>query len=62
MRHQILWDFEIQIDNQMSVRKPVNKKKLKKTFYLVDFIVSADHGGKGKESEKINKYLMLPEN
>ena len=59
--HKLLWDFEIQMDHLIPVRIPdfviVNIKKI--TYRIVDFVVSADHRVKIKESEKWHKYLDL---
>ena len=67
--HKILWDFEIQIDDQILARRPdlviVNVKRLKKekkkkrTCRIGDFVIPADHRVKLKESEKRNEYLDL---
>ena len=72
--HKLLWDFHIQTDHQISVRRPdliiINKKKKKKekkkekkrkkrTCIIVDFAVPADYYIKLKESEKKDKYLDL---
>ena len=58
--HKILSDFEIQIDHLILTRKIkqmlINEKK---TTYLVDFAVPADHRVKIKNSEKGVKYLDL---
>ena len=55
--NKILWDFEIQIDLQIPVRRLdlvlINKKKI--SFHLIP----ADHRVKIKESKKIDKYLDL---
>ena len=52
--HQLLWDFEIQTDRQISARRPelviINKKK--RTCRI-------DHRVKSKEIEKKDKYLDL---
>ena len=41
--HKLLWDFEMQTDHPIVARRPhlviVNKKK-KKTYRIVDFVVS----------------------
>ena len=48
--HKSLWDFEIQTGHHISAKRSdlvlINKKKKKKkrTYHLVDFAVSADHG------------------
>ena len=45
MRQKLLWDFEIQTDHLISVRRPdliiINNKK--RTCRIVDFGVPADH-------------------
>ena len=59
--HKLLWDFEIQTDHLISVRRPdlliTNKKK--RSYKIVDIAVPADHRVKLKESEKRDKYLDL---
>ena len=59
--HKILWDFEIQTDHLISVRRPdlviVNKNK--RICRIVDFVVLVDHSVRLKENEKKNKYLDL---
>ena len=61
MTHKHLWDFDIQTDHLISVRRPdliiINKKN--RTRKIVDFSVPADHRIKLKESEKKDKYLDL---
>ena len=43
--HKLLWDFNIQTDDVISLRRPdliiINKKK--RTCKIVDFAVSVDH-------------------
>ena len=60
--HKLLWDFDVQMDHLISARQLdliiINKKK-KRTCKIVDFVVSADHRVKLKESEKKDKYLKL---
>ena len=52
--HKILWDFELQVDHQISARKAdlviVNKKQ--RTCWIVDFAIPADHKVKLKEGKK----------
>ena len=59
---KLLWDFNIQTDQLIPVRRPdliiINKKK-KRICKIVDFAVPADHRINLKESEKKNKYLDL---
>ena len=66
--HKLLWDFDIQTDHLISVRRPdliiINKKKEKKekkkrTRKIVDFAVLADHRIKLNEYEKKDKYFDL---
>ena len=61
--HKLLWDFDIQTDHLISVRRPVlkiiNKKKKEENCKNVDFTVPADHRIKLKECEKGDKYLDL---
>ena len=58
---KILWDFEIQTNYPISVRKTdlwlINMKK--RTFHLVDFTILVDNRVKIKESESTDKYLDL---
>ena len=60
--HKLLWDFNIQTDHLIPIRRPVliiiNKKK-KRICKIVDFAVSADHWINLKESEKKDKFLDL---
>ena len=55
--YKLQWDFDIQIDQQISARRPdlivINKKE--RTCQIVDFVVLSDHRVKLKESEKKNK-------
>ena len=60
----LLWEFDIQTDHQISTRRPdlvitKKKKKKKKIRKIVDFAVPADHRIKLKECEKKDKYLDL---
>ena len=57
--HNFLWDFDIQTDPQIPVRRPdiINKKM--RICKFVDFAVLADHKIKLKECEKKDKYLNL---
>ena len=59
--HKLLWDFDIQTDHLIWVRRPdhmiINKKK--KICKIVDFAVPADHRIILKECEKRDKYLDL---
>ena len=61
--HEVLWDFEIQIDHQILYRRRdqviVNKRPKKRTCCIVEFAIPADHRVKIKESEKRDKYLNL---
>ena len=61
MTHKLLWDFDIQTDNQIPVRKPdliiINIKK--EICKIVNFAVPADHRIKLKESERRYKYHDL---
>ena len=58
---KLLGDFEIQIDHQITARRPdlviINKKK--RTCQIVDFVVLDDHRVKLKENEKRDKYRDL---
>ena len=59
--HKLPWDFEIQMDNLISARRLdlviVNKRK--RTWWIVDFAILADHRVKLNEYEKRDKYLAL---
>ena len=59
--HKLLWDFDIQTNHLISVRRPdliiINKKT--KICKIVDFAVPTDHRIKLKEYEKRDKYLDL---
>ena len=55
--HEISWDFEIQTNPFILVRRVDQVSTRKKE--LVDFVVPVDHRIKMKESEKIKKYLDL---
>ena len=59
--HKLLWDFDIQTDHLITVRRPdlivINKKK--RTCEILDFAVLADHRIKLEEKEKKDKYLDL---
>ena len=64
--HKLLWNFKIQTDHLISVRRPKlpivkqkRKKKRKGTCRIVNFAVPTDHRMKIKESEKRDKYLDL---
>ena len=57
--HKIFWDFVIETDHSIPVRKSdvvlINKKKI--NCLLLDFAVPANLWVKVKEGEKIEKYL-----
>ena len=61
--HKLLWDFNIQTDHLISVRRLdliiINKKK--KICKIVDIAVLADRRIKLKECEKRDKYLDTPQ-
>ena len=61
--HKLQWDFDIQTDHLISVRRAdliiINKKRKMKFCKIVDFAVPADHRMKLKECEKRDKYLDL---
>ena len=59
--HKLLWDFDIQTDHLISVRRPdlIVIEKKKRTCKIVDLAVPADHGIKLKESEKKNNAREL---
>ena len=56
---KILWDFEIQTDHLNSARRPdldiVNKKK--RTYWIVDFAVRADHQSKTERKWELKKTM-----
>ena len=58
--HKLLWDFDIQSDHLISVRRSdliiIKKKRICK---IVDFAVPAYHRIKLKEGKKKDKYLDL---
>ena len=59
--HKIIWDFGLQTDHQIAVRRSnlvlINKKK--RICHLVDLTVPADHRREMKEGKMIDKYLDL---
>ena len=60
--HRLLWDFEIQMNQPISARRPdliiINNKE--RTYRIVDFAVPTDHRVKlKKKCEKKDKYLDL---
>ena len=65
--HKGLWDFEIQTDHLILVRRPylvivktkTKQNKKKQNCRIVDFSIPVDHRVKLKESEKRDKYLDL---
>ena len=64
--HRSFWDFEIQTDHLISVRRPElvivkkkKKKKNKRTCCIVDFAIPADQMVKQKENEKKDNYQDL---
>ena len=59
--HKLQWDFDIQTDHLISLRRPdpiiiINNKK-KRICKIVDFAIPADHRINLKEWEKKDKYL-----
>ena len=62
--HKLLWDFDIQTDHLISVRRkdqtPTRQKKKKKNnYWIVNFAIAVDHRLKRKEREKRGKYAGL---
>ena len=63
--HKILWDFEIQTDHLIALRRPDSdifrkqKKKKKRTCRIMNFAVPADHRVKLRENDKIYQYIDL---
>ena len=57
----MFWDLEIATDHLISAKwlnlKIVNQKK--RTYWIVDFAIPADHWVKLKEIEKRDKYRHL---
>ena len=55
--YKLLWDFELQTGHLISTRWSdlVIIKKKKRTCWIVDFAVPADHRVKLKENEKKDK-------
>ena len=59
-KHKLLWDFEIQMGQQISVRRPDLIIIIKKTACrIVDFTVRTDYRVKLKECKKRDKCLDL---
>ena len=60
--HRLLRDFHVQMDHQISARRPdlmiINNKK-KRICKIIEFAVPVDHRIKLKECEKKDKYLDL---
>ena len=60
---KILWDFDVQMDDVISARRPdliiINKKKKKRIYKILDFAVPTDPRIKLKEYEKKDNYLDL---
>ena len=66
--HKILWDLEIQTDHLIPARRPdlviVNKKKINRSFRIVNFSILADYSEnqrKRKKKTKKPQYLDLAE-
>ena len=57
--HKLLWDFNIQTDHLIPVRRPNYNKQKKRFCKIVDFVVPADHRINPKVCEKKDKYLDL---
>jgi hypothetical protein len=59
--HKILWDFNIQTDNEIQARRPdiVVLKKSEKKCMVIDIAVPSDRNCSSKEDEKISKYQDL---
>ena len=57
--HKLLWDFDVQTDHLISVRRPdliiISKKK--RIYKILDFAVPADHRIELKVYEKKDKYI-----
>ena len=57
--HKVIWDFEIQTNHLIPVKRPdlkIVKKKRKITWRIVDFAVQANHRVKIVKNEKRDKY------
>ena len=61
--HKLLWDFNIQTDHLIPVRRSdliiINNNNKKRICKIVDFAVPADHRINLKECDKKDKYLDL---
>ena len=59
--HKLLWDFNIETDHLIPVRRPdiIKINKRKRICKIVDFAVPTDHRINLRESEKKDKYLDL---
>ena len=59
--HKLLWDFNIQTDHLIPVRRPdlIIINKMKRICKIVDFAVPADHRINLKECAMKDKYLDL---
>ena len=57
----LLWDFTIQVDNEIKARRPdmIIKDKEQNTCTIIEFAVSYDTRIEMKEKEKIDKYRDL---
>ena len=59
--YKIIWDFEIQTDHLISVRRPdlIIMKKKKMSWLIVDFAIPADYRVKLKENQNRDKNFDL---
>ena len=58
--HNIVFDFEIQMDHSIAARSSdLMLNNNKRTRHLVDFATLADNKEEMKDKEKINKYLVF---
>ena len=58
---KILWEFNIQTDNEIQARRPdiVIHDKINKSCYIIDVAIPGDARVPQKEAEKIEKYSDL---
>ena len=59
--HKLLWDFEIQTNHLISARRSdlVIVNKIKRTWWIVDVALPANHSVNQKEREKGDEFLEL---
>ena len=57
--HKLHWDFGIKMDHLILIWPNNSQQKKKRTCWIVNFAVLANHRVKFKETEKKDKYLDL---